>query len=101
MANKRDYYEVLGVAKSAGADEIKKAYRQAAIKFHPDKRQQQVGSYHQHQCAQNHRAAAFQQPADEPAVPANLHRFALLLVIAQKAGSQHGNKKDRHKKRRE
>jgi molecular chaperone DnaJ len=37
MANKRDYYEVLGVAKGAGADEIKKAYRQAAIKFHPDK----------------------------------------------------------------
>jgi len=37
MASKRDYYEVLGVAKGAGADEIKKAYRQAAIKFHPDK----------------------------------------------------------------
>ena len=41
---KRDYYDVLGVSKTASADEMKKAYRRLAMKYHPDRNKDDAAS---------------------------------------------------------
>ena len=40
MSTKRDYYEVLGVGPNAGSDEVKSAFRKAALQWHPDRNPQ-------------------------------------------------------------
>ncbi|MBX3455198.1 molecular chaperone DnaJ [Ferrovibrio sp.] len=46
MATKRDYYEILGVGRDAGADELKRAFRKLAMQYHPDRNPDDAGAEH-------------------------------------------------------
>lgn len=47
MSTKRDYYEILGVQKTASEDEIKKIYRKLAMQYHPDRAPEEKNKEHE------------------------------------------------------
>src|SRR5262245_62785499 len=68
---KRDYYEVLGVSRTADDDELKKAYRKLALKYHPDKNPENRAQAEEHFKEPNE---AYQILSD-PGRRAQYHRF--------------------------
>ncbi|GAB1449798.1 molecular chaperone DnaJ [Bacteroidota bacterium] len=86
---KRDYYEVLGVSRSASADEIKKAYRQMAIKYHPDKNPGDKSAEDKFK-----EAAEAYEVLSDPQKKANYDRFGHQRMGGPGGGGHHMNMDD-------
>jgi molecular chaperone DnaJ len=86
---KRDYYEILGVDKNSGEDEIKKAYRKLAIKYHPDKNQGDKEAEEQFK-----EAAEAYDVLGNPDKKAKYDRFGHQGVNGQGGGQGFGNVED-------
>jgi molecular chaperone DnaJ len=89
MASKRDYYEILGVTKSANAEEIKKAYRKVALKYHPDRNQGDKAAEEKFKEA----AEAYEILSDEQK-KARYDQYGHAGVDNQGGGYQGGNMED-------
>jgi len=83
---KRDYYEVLGVGKSASADEIKKAYRKVAMQYHPDRNPGDKGAEEKFKEA----AEAYEVLSDQDK-RSQYDRFGHAGVSGNGRGGHHGN----------
>lgn len=84
---KRDYYEVLGVNKSASADEIKRAYRRMAMKYHPDKNPDKSAEAKFKECAEAYEVLSdpekrqrYDQLGHEGLRGAGMHDFSRMNV---------------------
>lgn len=93
--SKRDYYEVLGVNRDAGDDEIKKAYRKLAMKFHPDRNPDNKEAEEKFKEAKE----AYEMLSD-PQKKAAYDRYGHAGVDPSMGGGGQGKRKEKNEKKR-